>query len=83
MRINPVESIGAVYLRCAISKQRRTMENVIGVNMKCPFCGYVWTGRVLHPKQCPVCKRYLKQKEEKNGKDSTSAVSECGVITGT
>lgn len=27
---------------------------------KCPHCRYVWIPRVANPKECPVCKRYLK-----------------------
>lgn len=28
--------------------------------VKCPHCRYVWIPRVAKPKECPVCKRYLK-----------------------
>lgn len=27
--------------------------------MTCPFCQYDWVPRVLSPKECPKCKRYL------------------------
>ena len=27
--------------------------------VKCKFCGYEWYARVEHPKECPLCKRYL------------------------
>lgn len=26
-------------------------------NLKCPFCGYIWTPRVKSPRACPRCKR--------------------------
>ena len=27
--------------------------------VRCRFCGYEWYARVEHPKECPLCKRYL------------------------
>ena len=28
----------------------------------CPKCAHAWTPRLLNPRVCPRCKRYLEQK---------------------
>jgi len=40
-------------------KVKRVRQHYPWVKCTNPLCGYEWEPKVAHPKQCPVCKRYL------------------------
>lgn len=46
---------------------KNRIKKPLGPTMVCPYCNYggggedgIWNTRVPHPKECPRCKRYLR-----------------------
>ncbi len=42
-----------------MANRKKAREHYPTVKCTNPACGYEWEPNVPHPKQCPVCKRYL------------------------
>jgi len=44
----------------------KEIEPVEPIGLKCVYCSWEWVARVIMPKVCPKCHKFLPWKKDKN-----------------